>query len=143
MPWISPIFEKAVIYLFGLNPKTKEWVLGGSGFLFGFPSDRDGPNHVYAITNQHVAVGNGFSSIRLHGRNGLDFIELEPHEWTYLPEDDLAVVDITDFKDPTKDQIAVINAVMAVSQEYASQAEIGFGDDVFMVGMFAVLKLVS
>ena len=84
MPWVSQIFEQAVIYLFGASPTTGGWEIGGSGFLFGFPSDRSGQNHIYAVTNWHVAVRGGFSSIRLHSRSGLDFIELGPHDWIYL-----------------------------------------------------------
>jgi len=138
MPWFSQIFEQVVIYLFGQNPESGEWEVGGSGLLFGFPSDRSGPNHIYAVTNWHVAVHKGYSSIRLHSQSGLDFIKLEPHEWTYLPQqDDLAIADITDFIDPDRVQITVVDAHMAVDQEYARKAEIGFGDDVFMLGMFA------
>ncbi|MCZ6608950.1 MAG: hypothetical protein O7A66_02980 [Alphaproteobacteria bacterium] len=138
MPWLSQIFEQAVIYLYGQNVQTGEWGLGGTGFLFGYPSDLKGPNHIYAVTNWHVAVSGSFSSIRLCSRSGHDFIELEPHDWIYLPrQDDLALVDITDLLDPDRDDVTVLDARMAVDQEYADQAEIGFGDDVFILGMFA------
>lgn len=46
-------------------------------------------------------------------------------------------MDITDLLDPDHDDVTVLDAHMAVDQEYADQAEIGFGDDVFMLGMFA------
>lgn len=138
MPQLSPELEKLVIFMYGRHPSTGKWCLGGSGFLFGFPTERLGPNHIYAVTNWHVAVSGGFSSIRLHGRIGHDVIDLDPSDWVWKPRGyDLAISDITDFCDINRDDIAVVDAAMAVNPAYAESGGIGYGDDVFMLGMFA------
>jgi hypothetical protein len=138
MPQLTPELERLVIFMYGRHPQTGKWGLGGSGFLYGYPSDRRGPNHIYAITNWHVAVSSGFPAIRLHGRSDHDFIELGPHDWVCSPNGyDLAVADISDLLDPNADNLVVVDDHMAVSADYAARAEIGFGDDVLMAGMFA------
>ena len=138
MPQLNPEIEKVVISLHGQHPKTGKWLLGGSGFLFNFPPGGEGVTHCYAVTNWHLAVRKGFSSIRLYGRAGRDFIQLETHEWVYFPgKDDLAVADITDQIDPEREDIIVVDDDLVVDTDYAERENISFGDDVFMIGMFA------
>ena len=48
--------------------------------------------YFYAVTNWHVAVRDGFSTIRINTNDGIDVFEFEPHEWHFLPEYDIAVI---------------------------------------------------
>jgi hypothetical protein len=138
MPKIPDLIKNAAIYLYPTEEDAKIGTnFGGTGFLIAVPSKRHakyGRAFIYAVTNWHVAC-QGHPVIRLNTKDGMaDVIPLDDVQWEFLPQYDIAVVQILvrdDFHDAT-----VLHASMLLTEEQASLAEIGPGDDVFMVGRF-------
>jgi hypothetical protein len=142
MPKIPDRVINSVFYLFasreealsGKNP-------GGSGFIvvhfYVTKDDEDffGTRHefVYAVTNWHVAVDSGFSVIRLNKKDGgIDIIDLDPSEWTFLPgKCDVAVAELT--IDENVHDVSGVSTDIFID---GRMNDFGIGDDVFMLGLF-------
>jgi len=129
-----------VFFLYGRHPKTGE-IAGpkGTGFLVGI--DVKGSwyaHHFYAVTCHHVAVQHGASILRINTADGgIRFIELEPHEWQFIPQsDDLCAADVTEFlKDG--DDVSVLPENLMIRRDFLTQEEVEIGEDGFMLGLFA------
>ncbi len=139
MPRIPTAITSSVVYLYGLNPKTGE-IDGpcGTGCIISVPEERPRGNpHHYAVTNWHVAVRDGASIIRLNRQDGnTRFIHRDPSEWTYDKNgDDLAVTRID--LDPERDLVSHIPQDLFVTPKFIERYHVRFGEDVFMVGLFA------
>ena len=142
MPRLNPTFKQMVFFLYGRDPKTSK-VVGplGSGFfvaLEGVRSKNWYMRHFYAVTCWHVAVQNGASIIRINTTNGKSrFIELEPHEWQFIPGgDDLCAADITD-RFSSDDQASSLPANLLITKVFAETEDLEIGEDGFMLGLFA------
>jgi hypothetical protein len=139
MPTLRRELNDSVFYLYRRNPQTGE-IVGpeGTGFLVARAANTDWPTaHHYAISNWHVAVQGGASIIRFNTEDGgTRYLEYDPSEWLFDPgRDDLAAVDITaDIRD--SDQIFVQSEEF-LTPDIIQEYQIGFGEDVFMIGMFA------
>ncbi|MEQ8667278.1 MAG: serine protease [Rhodospirillales bacterium] len=111
---------------------------GGTGFLLGVALDEDKSYFIaYAITNWHVAVQLGFSTIRINCREGApDIFEFDPAEWFFnAGSHDIAAVPIK--LDGKKHDAAILQAPgYLLSQDFVEEHEVGPGDDVFMIGRF-------
>jgi hypothetical protein len=98
MPSIPQGFLDCVFYLY----RTREDAVagknyGGAGFFAGIRSSvNQGLIYIYACTNWHVAVKDGFSVLRVNTRDGgNDFFEFDPSDWHFAPQGgDLAVLPI-------------------------------------------------
>jgi len=138
MPRLNPRLSDCVFYLYGINPKTGK-VEGprGTGSIVGRPSDNDA-NHLYGITNWHVAVDGGASIIRLNTNDGeTRLLKYEPTDWQFIPGgDDIAAIDITDDVFKT-DQVMFIGEKQFIARETLQSFELGIGEDVFMIGLYA------
>jgi hypothetical protein len=138
MPKIPAMIRNAAFYLYPTKEDAKHGTnFGGTGFLIGVPSKRHakyGRAHIYAVSNWHVAV-QGSPIIRLNMQSGPpDIIDVDVHDWFFDGRHDIAVLPVN--VDPDLHAVTVLHSRMLVTQDVVRRAEIGPGDDVFMVGRF-------
>jgi hypothetical protein len=140
MPTLRKELNDSVFYLYGRDPETGK-IVGpqGTGFLVARAGNTAWPTaHYYAIRNWHVAVQGGASIIRFNTKDGgTRYLEYDPSDWLFNPGgDDIAAVDITaDIRET--DQIFVQSEESFLTLDIIQEYVIGFGEDVFMIGMFA------
>lgn len=147
MSRVPPEFQKCVFFLHGLVPDEKnpqKEVISepvGTGVIVSIPSKVGGAFiHEYAVTNNHVVNGEKVSGsiIRVNTRDGSSrYIDLDAAEWIKSFTDDLAATDISDLLDYETDDIRPIPVMDFISEQRIKDFELGFGDDVFMIGLFA------
>jgi hypothetical protein len=139
MPRVHPQLQDCVFFLFRRNPESGEIDEGplGSGFFISrSPGAKPGLNHLYAVSNWHLAIELGASIIRLNTKGGKTrFLEYDPMDWTFSREDDLAIVDVHDDLRPG-DDIAHFNERDFLAGERWSRAGLTIGEDAFMIGLF-------
>lgn len=139
MPRIHPQLPDCVFFLFGRSPKTGE-IEGplGTGFLVSrHPPSKPGLNHLYAVTNWHVAVRLGASIIRLNTKTGeTRLLDYDPSDWIFNADDDLAILDIHDDLRPS-DAVSYISERDFLAGDKWSRSGLTIGDDAFMIGLFA------
>jgi hypothetical protein len=152
MPRLSPILEHSAFFLFKRSPRTGQIIGGpeGTGFIVGRRwKSAPGRRHYYAVSNWHVAVDLGATIIRINTANGKSIpLDTDLNEWQFQsPGDDLAVVDITEHfsKDGThnlivdqhpNNNLTIIDESVFVTKKFITEYSLGFGEDVFMVGLF-------
>lgn len=139
MPKIPQNARNAAFYLYPSKADAEKGEnFGGTGFLVLVPSERHGKygrGYIYAVTNWHVACQSGSSVIRLNTKSGKpDILEYGPDEWYFDPRYDIAVRQIILHSDVHA--ATAIHYEMLLTPAGAASAEIGPGDDVFMVGRF-------
>ena len=140
MPRIGKEILDAAFYLYGSEEEARAGQnMGGTGFLVSYihthEVNRD--PYVYAVTNWHVAVRDGFSVVRLNCHDGTtDTFDFDPSEWQFIPGGpDVAAVRIA--PDPLKHKSAAIPLSSFVSRNrHPYDLEVDTGEDVFMVGRF-------
>jgi len=141
MPRLNPRFPNAAFFLYGRDSKTGE-IAGPEGTGVFVILKRKRPiqyyTHIYAVTCHHLAP-RGQSIIRINTKDGKSrFIEFEPHEWEFLPNgDDIAAIDVTDHINIDTDDFFCVPDRLFVSKEFATEVELGVGEDGFMLGLFA------
>ncbi len=138
MPKIPQNVLNTTFYLYPSRGDAEEGTnFGGTGFLVLVPSEMHGKygrGYVYGVTNWHVAC-RGSSVIRLNTISGKpDIQEFGPEEWFFDPRYDVAVRQI--LIDPAVHKTTVISVDMLLTKDDVKLAEIGPGDDVFMLGRF-------
>jgi len=140
MPRLNQRFKNNVFFHYGKNPAGE--VVGplGTGSLIGVYGERAHSHSIsyYAVTCWHVAVQNGASILRINTKDGRSRpIELEPHEWQFIPSgDDLCAADITERLAAT-DEISFLPPSLVVTKEFIQQEQVEIGEDGFMLGLFA------
>ena len=135
MPNIPPEALDSVFYLYASKADAEAGRnLGGTGFFIGVPLEVG--YYIYAVTNWHVAVRDGFSVIRLNTKDGkTDTIELDSMDWIYKRNwHDLAIADVS--LDYEKHKTHVITTDATCNSQDIEGGRIGPGADVFMVGRF-------
>ena len=135
MPKLSPSMLRSVFYLYRSRQEAVDGKdFGGTGFFLGVELGET--RFCYAVTNWHVAVDGGASVIRVNTNDGgMDIFELDPCEWHFKPHwHDLAVVPIP--LDPAKHSFSYIDSRMLAIEPYLSHAQIGPGEDIFLIGRF-------
>lgn len=139
LPKLGPYKEllDSVFYLYrDANDAEVGAPSGATGFLISMRS-KDFPDryHSYAVTNWHVAVQGGLSTIRLPTNDGrVAVIEKGPEDWEFIPsEHDLAItpLEICDHY-----RIHTIDCDLFLTEEQEGREDIGPGDDVLMIGRF-------
>jgi hypothetical protein len=138
MPRIPAMIRNAAFYLYPTEEDAKRGSnFGGTGFLIDLPSKRHakyGRAHIYAVTNWHVAVQGG-PVIRLNTQSGPpDILDADVHDWFFDGHHDIALLPVNVNAD--LHAVTVLHSQMLVSEDEIRRAEIGPGDDVFMVGRF-------
>jgi hypothetical protein len=109
---------------------------GGTGFLVGVPSEAQGRNYAYCVTNWHVAC-QGAPIIRINKRAGSpEILDVPIDHWHFLPGGpDLAV---TAVRIEPEEHDAILFQ-LSREEEDLSKTQFGpfdVGDDVFMIGRF-------
>jgi hypothetical protein len=127
------------------SAKTKQWC--GTGFLVSRPSNKfTTASFVYLVTAKHVVaeIGKRDFIVRINTKDGksADFHVHPNIKWFFHPKEDessdVAVyplwIDTATFA--TLDY-AAISTKMFVTDTVIQSADIGVGDEVFMIGLFA------
>ncbi len=143
MPRMMESVFETTVFLFPTEEDAHEGrSLGGSGFILGIKGERFPDDlHVYAITNEHVAISGGASVIRYNTKDGgADCIVLDPSEW-HKPTtgEDLAAYQI--FSPPQNMQYLAESIDMAATQSVIDEYSLGAGDEVFSIGRFVDLDM--
>lgn len=139
MPRIPSEYLNGVFYLYNTREDAlKGRKCGGTGFLVGLPSEAL-PQYtafVYAVTNWHVAKKQGASVIRMNKKDGTpDILEYGRKDWFFLPKYDIAVLEINQINRRVHETTVLERAAFG-TRDWITRADIGTGDDVFMVGRF-------
>ena len=146
--WPDEIVDSAVFLYHTQKDAEAGKEFGGTGFLIGVPWQGNSDSwHIYAVTNHHVAVGDGASVIRLNTKGGKsDIIELEPHQWFWRYGHDVAVhridpVNDVRFRNIFDDTYLFdykfqLYPEIELTSDVALKYNIGIGDDVFSIGRF-------
>lgn len=145
MPSIPLAILDCVFYLYANKQDAEAGVRsGGVGFFVGVKSTTN-PNamHIYAISNWHLAVRDGFSVVRLNTQDGrTDVIELDASDWHFIKKGgDAAIAGFQINFEHHKVNYIGLGRYQGgdgseVTQEEDANGFIGTGDDVFMVGRF-------
>jgi len=161
MPKIPTSVLESTFYLYRSREDAERGEpFGGTGAFIGMPTESSDVSFLYAVTNWHVAVDQGFSVMRFNKRNGgVDVFELDPHEWEFPPngpdiavamprasELKLSILTHEVFAIPTtlfvpEDELVLPDPRLKRLPRKPGESprldlEIGPGDDVFMVGRF-------
>jgi hypothetical protein len=122
----------------GVNPQ-------GTGFLLGIPGGGDlrRYDHVYAVTNWHLAVQKNeaegiipASIVRLNAVEGVRILDdLTWHHIDKGPDIAVAPLDL-DFSHRSQNHVRIIESGMFASNNDIESQNIGVGEDVFMFGLF-------
>lgn len=142
MPKIPQAVIKSVFYLYrsredaiaGKNPAGTGFIVQSDGNANGYPSDY---GVYFGVTNWHVAVRDGASTIRLNTLDGgTDVIEFGPEEWQFIPgKYDVAAIPLK--LDANVHDVAAISEYMFADEpSHGRGASIGVGEDAFMIGLF-------
>jgi hypothetical protein len=131
MPRIKLEHEKSVLFVSGCQPPK----FVGTGFIV----KRGG--RLYFITNHHVFIAglrnNGVIKLRINTSNCKSrYITADQSNFVTMSEHDLAAIEITNSLLQT-DEYAFIPDTVFLTQEFATQANIGLGEEVFLIGMFS------
>ncbi len=146
VPRIPDVYLDCVIYLFKTAAGAEEPKAGtpsGSGFLVRIDEEaRDMPGanklvpHVYAVTCAHVVEGGG-CVVSLNSKEGKKVtLPTNPGDWLLSPSGDDVAVCHLDLGSHLKYACLTLNGV--VSLEMSKEGAVSIGDEVFMVGRFAV-----
>jgi hypothetical protein len=139
MPKIRPELADAVFFLYRDNPKTGErdgpW---GTGFIVGRRSTaHPSLKHYYGVSNWHVTNDLGASILRINTKDGHRFIELGPEDWQFMRNgDDLSICSLIN-EEKLGDQVAHVTDEVFVDHEFIDKLEVNFGEDAFMIGLYA------
>lgn len=137
MPRIADELLDCVFYLYpSKDAAERGQSAGGTGFFVGYTS-AVAPNtfFLFAVSNKHVVADTGASVVRLNTKDGgVEIFEFEPHEWFFTAKDDLAIIPFR--ADLTRHRIKSVPMEMMVTPESMKAADVGPGDEVFMLGRF-------
>jgi len=92
----------------------------------------------FLISNRHVVWTGGACVPRFNRKSGKGLVvDLDPNHWTVHPDgDDLAAVCIHRFINRDDDKVTAASYELLITEETAKAADIGIGDEVFMLGRF-------
>ena len=138
MPHINQNLGSCAFFLYRCDGNGNLLGPEGTGFIVSRQDPGYRERHFYAVTNWHVALC-GASVIRINTLDGKTrVLEFGPEEWQFNAQgDDLAAVDITDHLNVESDDVTVILEELFATPTFASNTKLGFGDEVFMIGLFA------
>jgi hypothetical protein len=135
VPRIQDAILECVVYLYPSEAAAQDGErFGGSGFLIGVPV-LDDRSLVCVVTNKHVIDG-GSMVVRVNTHSGkIDTIALDGAHWFEHPDgDDVVVCPIG--LNTEHHKIKFLSARMFLDRGTVDWADIGPGDDCFMVGRF-------
>jgi hypothetical protein len=138
---IKDLILKSVGYVaevVGQSSEGDEYEHAGTGFFVSVPSTvAQGQTYSYFATAKHVAVSlqGRMVSFFANGKDGkrAEILSLVP-VWFMHPETDLAVAALGDVSNL---DIVFVSVNLFATEAVISERDIGVGDDVFIVGLFA------
>ena len=146
MPRIADRNLDGVAFLFRTRDEAEaRSQLGGSAFFIGraiagSENTPNGPTYVpYLISNRHVVWNTGapFASLNRRDGNPPDVIEIDQTEWHVHPSGaDLAAVCMLGRFDRATHKTTFLQDKYLLTKEFMHNADIGVGDEVFMMGRF-------
>ncbi len=140
VPKIPSEYLDSVFYLYESEEDARSGErAGGTGFLFSIPSSLfpEQVIYTYAVTNWHNCCKNGASVIRMNSKNGgAQILNYGPEDWVFSSNYDIAAVQV-----PVDDEnmgclIAIETAITPEDIREGKGADLGVGDEVFMLGRF-------
>lgn len=93
----------------------------------------------YFVSCHHVVYSGGASVVSINRRDGKDpdIFEFEPTDWTEHPNgDDVVAICAQGHVKPMGHRYASVENTWLVTPEFVEKAEVGVGDEVFMIGRF-------
>lgn len=138
MPRIPDVWQESSIYLYPSVPDAERGQrAGGSGFIFAIESQTvQGALHVFAVTNAHV-IEDGSCTVRINTHDGkFDALEFDETNWLLHPNGDDVAICVLPNLDISRLKFRVLNPKHLLTREEAKSANVGIGDDVFIVGRF-------
>lgn len=140
MPRIQDRITHCAFYLYAdLDSAKKGQQAGGTGFVVARIHSSPilgGAGRLFLVSNKHVVHQHGCSVARINRKDGgVDFIDLEPHEWIAHPNHDIAAIG-TNQIDPDVHECTWVHYNQLMDREFYTGRDVGVGDDVFMVGRF-------
>ena len=148
MPRIPDGIKDSTFFLYsGADEARQGAKFGGTGFVLSLTSERVPEiTYFYGVTNWHVAVSGGFSTIRFNNENGgTNLLEKGPEDWIFDPDGyDLAIIPIPPNVVPltpseSLNSLKPIPTTLIYKRDQLldpNQLNVGLGDDVFMLGRF-------
>lgn len=138
MPKLPPEVLSSPFYLYRSVEDAKAGKpFGGTGFFVGYPTGIEDRNFVYAVTNWHVAVRDGFSVVRINKiGGGIDCFDLGPEDWKFSPHGADIAIAFFPFLRLGIHQVTALLTKLLLDQNDINDLEIGPGDNVFMLGRF-------
>ncbi len=129
MPKINQEILHAVFFLYRNADDARDGVNSqGTGFIV---ADNDGRSF-YGVSNKHVAISVA-PVVRINTHDGAEIFDFGPEDWESHPDgDDIAAIELA--IDPSKHSVSAIPARLF---SHKDNLDLGVGDDVFMVGLFA------
>jgi hypothetical protein len=108
----------------------------GTGFIVERAAAR-GTRHLYGVTNHHVAQTGGGRLLAINTKAGVQRqIETEDRDWCWSSDADVAAIDLSDHL-TDDDDFAAISETEFVTDRFLQRADLGLGDEVFLIGLFA------
>ena len=146
MPRIADKNLNGLAFLFRTAEEAKARAqLGGSAFFIGrtIPGSDGQPkgrSYVpYLISNRHVVWNAGACVVSLNRRDGNapDVVDIDQAEWQVHPGNaDLAAVCMLGRFDMATHRVAFLRDHTFLTKEFMQSADVGVGDEVFMIGRF-------
>ena len=146
MPRLHDKLTSIAFYLFpDEESANKGDGMQGTGFLVGIHgAEGSGLVHLYAVTNEHVAISGGCSVIAFNRLSGGRHIHpVGPEDWEPHPDgDDLAILPLPSLSEDQLDITYLHSSCFVPEGHVGGEAETywGIGDDVFMIGLFTGYK---
>ncbi|HEY3827611.1 MAG TPA: trypsin-like peptidase domain-containing protein [Solirubrobacteraceae bacterium] len=139
MPRIPDELLDCVIYLYPTVEAAEQGArAGGSGFLVSVSMDGIDTPAIYAVTNSHVVREGKSPVIRLNTQDGTKkVIDIVSDQWFHHPDgDDVTICPLGLKTDDLYRFHALPCGEWLLSEEAIADANIGPGDDVFIIGRF-------
>lgn len=145
MPRIPDHLLDGIVFLYPTKEDAaRNSKFGGTAFLLGRPAPRASKilgHEVYIpflVSNRHVVWDAGASVPRFNRPDGGGFvIGLDPTNWTVHPDgDDLAAVCVFGLINRVQQKITTAGYELLITEQSAKDAQIGIGDEIFMLGRF-------
>jgi hypothetical protein len=138
MPRLHPQLQDCVFFLYRVSPKTGkiEGPLGTGFFVAKSYPFHPQAQHLYAVSNWHVAVSLGASMIRVNTKDGTTrFLDYDPMDWIFDRSEDLAIVDVHDDLRPN-DGISRVHERDFLAGDRWSRSGLTIAEHTFMIGLF-------
>ena len=135
--------KKCVVFV--CYKSTNEMKLAGTGFFVGVPLEGTELTSIYLITAKHIidAIEKRSTDKRVYLRmnlknGGAEFVGTGIDKWRFHPQESNVDVAVLNWAPSLETfDLLYIGVELAVTEDIINKENIGVGDDVFLVGLFA------